>query len=134
MNETEIKIDASTGLPELPENMFWEVYEGTDYDRGLLYVALTKKPTKKYGNRWQRYWDESGKYDDKIIKEYRVEFREIRSDAEALGEPYELHIKQNILYLANEIMKDEAARLRQAEFDGMIETYTGKYPPKTLNP
>ena len=133
MNETEIKIDASTGLPEIPDNMFWQVYEGEGYNTGYLYVALVRKPSKKYGNSWQRYWDESGKYDDKVIREYCREFRDIRSDAEALGEPYELHIKQNILHIAEQIMKAEATRLRQAEFDGMIEAYTGNYPPKSLN-
>ncbi len=133
MNETEIKIDASTGLPEIPDNMFWQVYEGKGYNTGYLYVALVRKPSKKYGNSWQRYWDDSGKYDDKVIREYCREFRDIRSDAEALGEPYELHIKQNILHIAEQTMKAEATRLRQAEFDGMIEAYTGNYPPKSLN-
>ena len=117
MNQTEIKIDASTGLPEIPDNMFWEVYEGERYNTGYLYVALVRKPSKKYGNSWQRYWDESGKYDDTVIKKYRKEFREIRKEAELAGEPYELHIKQNILYIAEMVMVAEATRLRQQEFD-----------------
>lgn len=131
---TDIIIDSSTGLPELPEGHFWKVKRRKEYDYGFSYfsgfevVWMEPNPTgtKRVHGRKHWYWLASKYYDVPCSEPKEKARGTVYTNAQ--GERIEA------LELRPEEILETAVRvLQKVQDDNRTLELLGDYPPKTLN-
>ena len=131
---SEIKINEATGLPEVAENYFWEVSPQTHPYRMSEYtVSLVRKPSRGYGNKLQRFFDETGKYDNKAVEQRGIDISDVVKYAKESNITFEDSMRRYILSATKTIVKRQQARLDEAAAFEAAKTFEGMYPPKSIN-
>ena len=132
MTKTKFKIDKRTGLPELPENQYWEVVETweprwfiaglEDYEKIKIHeMRLYRDNTGRYKDVVKRRWW-GKKYTESVLSEKptRLCYEKIKTDE--FGNITE----ELALNAALNIMKYRASKEKE-------KSLVGKYPPNKLD-
>lgn len=128
---TDIKTDLATGLPELPEGMYWRVSESRTFYYGLaVCVAIVtdkvEKTTKRVRNMWGFFKDVTVNrhYTETIYS--KVVCYEDSDDRLDIADITDEDISRTaeIAY---------AGYLRDFGKEAKRKRYLGDYPPKSLN-
>ena len=125
------KIDKRTGLPELPENQYWEIIEDTEptrYYEGLSFEYKQFREMRLYRDNTgrhkevtkRRWWGK--KYTASVLDEQPELLARGRINKGAQG----VITKESCLDAAMDVLERHQAKLE-------ADTLIGKYPPNKLD-